>query len=347
MSLKMLIAMGLGTLTAAATRAAPWCSVPLPVDPARLSSVVFHLSPELDSTPQPLDHLHVQGSLPNDHGLHDASVQAERELPLMRDAALAGRAGAGDAYYQLAQRYLLAWAGAYRPDINPIDETVFDALIDTYAIVKSRLDPDQRRQVEAWLRDWANGYLSDMKHQQAAGTGNTNTINNWQSHRVKLVTMIAAAVEDDALFADARTQFFRQLDNNILPSGEVFDFGQRDALHYVIYDLEPLVQAALAARSRGEEWFTRKSANGASVESAVMWLEPYADGTKTHQEFVHSSVPFDAERAAAGMKTFHGQFDPKHAATLYWLASEFNPRFRPLAEKLQAWPPSFIALCGQ
>jgi hypothetical protein len=309
--------------------------------------VVFHLKPDLDSTPQPLDHVHVAGLLPGDHGLHDASVKAERDLPLMRDAALAGRAGAGDAYYELAQRYLLAWAGTYHPDIHPIDETVFDALIDTYAIVKSRLNPAQRSQVDVWLRNWANAYLTDMKRQQALGALKPNDINNWQSHRIKLITMIAVALEDSALFADARAQFIRQLDNNILPSGEVFDFGQRDALHYVVYDLEPLVQAALAARGRGEDWFTRKSANGASVESAIMWLEPYADGTKTHEEFVHSSVAFDAERAAAGNKTFFGQFDPKHAATLFWLASEFNPRFRPLAEKLQPSPPSFVSLCGQ
>jgi len=346
MTMKRLVTMALG-LTASAARAAPWCSVPLPVDAARLSAMVSRLEPALDSTPQPLNHVHVEGSLPNDHGLHDASVQAERQLPLMRDAALAGRAGAGDAYYELAQRYLLAWAGTYRPDINPIDETVFDALVDTYAIVKSRLTADQRSRVETWLRDWANGYLTDMKRQQASGARKTNYINNWQSHRVKLVTMIAAALEDDALFADARAQFFRQLDDNILPSGEVFDFGQRDALHYVVYDLEPLVQAALAARSRGENWFTRKAATGASLESAVMWLVPYADGTKTHEEFVHSSVPFDAERAAAGMKAFSGQFDPKHAATLFWLASEFNPSLRPLAERLEVRPPSFIPLCGQ
>ncbi|WP_042063084.1 alginate lyase family protein, partial [Acidomonas methanolica] len=72
---------------------------------------------------------------------------------------------------------------------------------------------------------------------------------------VKLVTMMAVALDDTLLFDAARTLFRAQIAANIAPDGETLDFRERDALHYVVYDLQPMVQAALAARTRGEDWY--------------------------------------------------------------------------------------------
>jgi hypothetical protein len=127
----------------------------------------------------------------------------------------------------------------------------------------------------------------------------------------------------------------------------VFDFEDRDALYYVIYDLEPLMQAALAARARGENWFDAKAESGASLAAALEWLRPYVVGEKQHEEFAHSHVAFDSQRAAAGEKGFSGPFDPKSAARLYWIAAEFAPQYGALAEHLNPRAPAFVVLCGE
>jgi hypothetical protein len=320
--------------------------VPRDVAATSRDLLVKRLEPLLNRQPQPMDRLYLAGYLPH-QGRHDESAAAVHELEDMRGAALAWRAGAGPAYFTMAKRYLLAWAATYRPTLQPIDETNFDTLIDAYAILKPELGADDRARVGDWLRGWGQDYIDAMEGAQRRGNHTGGWVNNWQSHRIKIVTMIAAATEDDNLFAAARTFFKTHVLENIEPDGEVTDFVERDALHYVVYDLEPLLQAALAARSRGENWYDSGMVEDRSLKQAVAWLVPYVTGAKTHEEFVKSTVAFDHERAAAGLKEYAGQYDPRHAAKLYWLAAEFEPSYRALAERLHAPAPDFIALCGQ
>jgi hypothetical protein len=330
----------------AALSAAPapvaWCSVAPP--PGALAPLLRRLEPHLAEAPQPLAHLHTEHTLASDPR-RIASVEAERQLALMRSAALAWRAGAPSAYFDRAQTWMLGWMSVYQPDLNPIDETNLDALIDTYAMIKDRMVPSARDVAGEYLRRWARAYVADIDAHSAHPGG--TWINNWQSHRIKLITIIAAATDDSALFAQARRLFWIQMRENVGRDGAVLDFTQRDALHYVIYDLEPLVQAALAARAMGEDWFDASAANGASLAQAVAWMRPYAAGEKRHQEFVHSTVAFDAERAAAGEKGYSGAFDPKTAGRLMWLAASFDPQYAVLAGRLSPEPPDFVALCGQ
>jgi hypothetical protein len=84
----------------------------------------------------------------------------------------------------------------------------------------------------------------------------------------------------------------------------VYDYYYRDALHYVVYDLEPLSVACLAAENHGQDWYHEDAP--ASVAKAVDWLVPFATGRETHIEFVHSKVGFDQARAHAGL----GEYGP-------------------------------------
>jgi hypothetical protein len=323
-----------------------WCHVTRSEASAASGLLTHRVAPLLNSQPQPQTRLYFARYLPH-QGKHDESVQGVRQLEVMRDAALAWRAGAGDAYYDLARRYLLAWAATYQPTLQPIDETHFDTLIDTFAILATQLSSEDRQRIGGWLRNWANGYVEDMQSASDRGNHSGGWSNNWQSHRIKLVTMIAAALADESLFASARALFVRQLLQNIDADGQVIDFTQRDAIHYVVYDLEPLLQAALAARSRGEDWYDERLVKGRSLKRAVAWLLPYVTGEKTHEEFVHSTVPFDHERAEAGLKEYSGPYDPIHAAALFWMAAEFEPSYRDVAEGLHSPEPPFVTLCGQ
>jgi hypothetical protein len=321
---------------------ADWCPVPIDQAQAWLKEHPLPLPPK-GALPHPMAHVHTEGTLPH-MGIREQSLEAERDWPAMLHAALAWRAGVNEKSFATARLFLLGWVDTYTPDLNPIDETNLDALIDTYAVIADRLNGDERQRAAMWLRKWGWDYVGSIERAPRDGGIWTN---NWQSHRVKLVTMIAAATDDNALFSAARRLFRRQVAVNLLPDGQVMDFAQRDALHYVVYDLEPLLRAALAAKAyAGEDWYRWEAPNHASVAKSVAWLTPYATGAKTHEEFVHSQVAFDAERAAAGVKGFAGAFDVHDAAITYWSASRFDPALRAVAGKLDPVAPPFVALCG-
>ena len=175
--------------------------------------------------------------------------------------------------------------------------------------------------------------------------------NNWSSHRVKLAVLGAYESGDSSLIARAARAYTRQVQRNIHPDGSVMDFTMRDALHYVVYDLEPLSTAALAARAHGQDWFHTAVTGSPSVERAIDWLVPYATGEKTHQEFVHSTVKFDAARDQAGEVGYSGQWDPKTSVNLLSLATALDPKYAPTLDKVEAGTgsrtPAWIALTMQ
>jgi len=127
-----------------------------------------------------------------------------------------------------------------------------------------------------------------------------------------------------------RAAFDSHLGRHIVTAeGEVIDFGERDALHYVVYSLLPLAELCLAARAHGEDWLWRPNALGASVATAIDWLVPYAEGRRSHQEFVRSKIRFDAERARAGIAHFGGVWDRTRALELFALATALDRRWEP------------------
>lgn len=292
-------------------------------------------------SPSAMQHVHTEGLLPG-QGIHDQSIQAEKDLKLMQVSAVAWKNGMGEEWLGTAKKYLFAWVGTYQPNFNPIDETAFDQMIQTYSIVKPKLSEEERRNINKYFYDWASEYISQMNNAPNKSTWT----NNWQSHRVKLITLMAVATRNDHLFAESRRLFQEQINVNIDSDGETLDFKQRDAIHYVVYDLQPLVQAALAAQKMGEDWYHWTAPDGASLAKAVSWLTPYVNGEQTHNEFVNSRVKFDAVRKQDGIKGFNGLFRPEMAKELYWGASAFESTLMPLAQKLSPTPPLFMDWCN-
>ncbi|TSD77378.1 alginate lyase family protein [Pseudomonas sp. KBS0710] len=295
----------------------------------------------LVDAPAPLPHVHTEGTLPN-QGIREQSLVAEKDWPLMRQAALAWRISGDPRYLRQVDDYLAAWADVYQPDFNPIDETNLDMLITAYALTADHLRLETRAASRRLISSLGNGYLAHIEqfHGQKKGT----QTNNWQSHRVKLVALAAAALNDQAMLEQAHQLFKQQVADNILPDGSVTDFQDRDALHYVVYDLEPLVQAALAAKPYGGDWLSLK-ANGASLSAALDWLVPYATGQRSHQEFLHTHVQFDKDRAKVGEAGYSGTWDAKISATLFWLAAQLDKRYLPVATQLAARPADWISAC--
>ena len=152
---------------------------------------------------------------------------------------------------------------------------------------------------------------------------------------MKIAVLAAFATGEAELIARARDAFDLQVARNIAADGEVLDFGERDALHYVVYTLQPLATACAAAAAHGESWIDRAPAPDAgSVRRGLAWLLPYVEGAKTHDEFVNSKVRFDAERAAAGVAGFMGVWQSDRALDLMALAAHLDPLYRPAYERL-------------
>ncbi len=292
----------------------------------------------LEREPDPLPRVHTEHTLPSDPE-RIRSLAAERDFVALRDLGLAFRITGEERYATAAQRYLHAWLAVYHPDFNPIDETRFDDFIAGYDLVRDRLGEADRVAMRALLRDFATGYLDPSK---GPNKGDVR-VNNWNSHRVKLIALSAFGLGDPQLVRRAQDAFVRQLDVNVRADGSVLDFPERDALHYVVYDLEPLAYAALAAKEHGLDWYALRNSARVGLPEALAWLRPYADGVKTHEEYAHSRVAFDAERRAAGERGFSGPFDPAQARELYALATALDPTWRATSERLGA-PDPWLAL---
>jgi len=314
-----------------------WCAAsPASANQPAGVKVLAWASQNLTAVPHAMPRLHTEGMLPH-QGISDESVAAKRDFPLMRNAALAWRLTGDRRYAEQVDTFLFAWTTTYTPSFNPIDETDFDGLIDAYVLTRDALSPQTRDATKRFLRTLAEGYIARSETIRDSG--------NWQSHRVKLMAMSAAALEDRELLSKVHRLFLQQIGNNVQPDGSVWDFWDRDALHYVLYDLEPLVKAAIAAQPFEKGWLYEKAGSGVTLASAIDWLIPYANGERTHQEFVHSHAAFDKKRADAGVPGYSGEWDRKKARWLFWSATWLDGRYRPVAEGLGP-APEWFTLCA-
>ena len=130
--------------------------------------------------------------------------------------------------------------------------------------------------------------------------------------------------------------YIDQIDHNLHADGSSYDFYERDALHYHMYDIEPLLTLAIAARNSGVDLYGYQSREGASLAKAVAFLLPFAQGTKTHAEFVNSKVGFDKKRADAGQKEYEAgaSFEPRSASNVLSLTQQFQPNLLETIQKL-------------
>jgi hypothetical protein len=297
------------------------------------SAIIARARAALSRPPGAIPQLHTEGTLPG-KGIREISIVAKRDQPIMLDLAIAWRLTGDRAFLDQAGRYLDAWARIYRMSFNPIDETGFDSLIMASDLTEADLPGDIRHRVDGFWRAMATGYLDAMDAHPTHG------VTNWQSHRVKLATMAAFHTGDRALIDRARAAFRAQIAANLHADGSTFDYEERDALHYVTYDLEPLLMAALAARAHGEDWYHWSAPGGGSLPRSLAWLAAFARGTRTHVEFAQSKIQFDRDRAGAGQAEYAPHvWTPDNALLTFQLASRFDPSFAELARTLSAANP--------
>lgn len=305
----------------------------VPADVAALTVEAARLTLGREARPIPL--VRTAGLLPGE-GLRTVSIWAQDDWREIRMQALAYRLTGEAAHAERAVANLNAWMASYSPSFNPIDETQLPSLLFGFDLIQDLLPEAMIKRVRAFSSALATGYLADKV---LAGDRNTES-NNWHSHRIKIATAGAFASGDPVLAARARTVFMRHVLRNIRPDGSTLDFEERDAMHYVVYTLEPMLMAASMAAAHGQDWYGAPETQG-RLALALDWLKPYALGERTHEEFVRSTVPFDRKRALAGVKDFSGPFDRYKAVNVYWIAARLDARFQKVNDALSP-PPLWL-----
>jgi hypothetical protein len=237
------------------------------------------------------------------------------------------------AYADKAVAYIAGWLPGYQSSANPVDEAELIQFLFGLDLVRDRLPRDVAERIPAFGTQLAQAYLTPARR-----VGDDSTLlNNWQSHRVKLATA-GAYLSGDARWIDAaRAAFVAHVRQNVHHDGSTYDFAQRDAMHYVVYDLEPLLMAASMAAAHGDDWYGATEIRG-RLASALEWLAPYARGERQHEEFVRSTVKFDARRAAAHVPGYAGLWQRNEAADLYRIGTGLDPQFRAVSVGLDATP---------
>ena len=288
----------------------------------------------LNLVARPIERFELAGTL-NGHPGHVRSDRAKQNFPGIFALAVAGyqardplrahsRATAGSA--------LLSWAGVYRPTGNPIDEWFFVPLLQAVDLVAWSLAPGD----QAALRDWARAFaVSGDRFYDRKAAGNSARANNWMARRL-LIRAVACTVAGDAAGRAEIPDMLRDfVARNFVagPTGQrdgrTFDFLQRDALHYHVAAVQPLVEVTLYAPD-----LVDRTAR-AAILSGLEFLRPFFLGNAEHLEFARTSVSFDRERRDDGNPVFrNAPWQPARARVLLRLARTAFPQIRGWTEDI-------------
>jgi hypothetical protein len=281
----------------------------------------------LERSPDPLPVVHTEGTLPTLPAYKRAAL-ARRDWRSMSVLANAYAMSREKRYLDGYAHYLTAWLDVYRISGNPIDETALGEWLLAYRSAGGTLALQLVERMRRFACELAIRYTESQPASRKTST------NNWQSHRVKLAVMGAYVCGTPELTTAAEAAFANQVENNLLPSGESVDFAERDAIRYVVYSVEPLLEAARFADRQGRALFATTGSQGQSISRTLDWLAPYGQGEKTHEEFLRSRVLFDAQRAAAGVAGFSGSLSPQKAHLTFWLAAQMDRKWVEFSRKL-------------
>jgi hypothetical protein len=287
---------------------------------AMFASIKQQADRVLNDQPNPIERIQTEGKLSSD----PAKIRTGQSLADMHKLELLAYAYAitgEEKYAAKARQFVLAWAKVNHSAGDPIDDTNLEPLLVAYDLMRTTFSRTECQTVDTYLRGVATAELATAKSKAE------NHHNNWHSHRIKMLALIAFVLRDKSAIEQAVALYKDQIDHNLHADGSSYDFHERDALHYHIYDIVPLLTVAIAARNSGIDLYAYQSPQEASLAKAVSFLVPYAQGTKPHPEFVNSKVAFDRKRAESGEKEYEAgsPFQPRSALAALEKAELFDP----------------------
>jgi Alginate lyase len=290
----------------------------------------------LSLNPNPAEQIRTAGQLQGS-GAKKRTQDCLQDMPRMWNLALAFTLTDREAYLEKTMTFLKAWTQTCSPLENPIDATNLEPLLESYDLIRSHMNPADRKDADDWVRSLAQTLLAGDN--PSKGTHR----NNWEAHRLKIISMAAFLLADKGLEDQTLASLKTFLEGNLNQDGTTLDFQERDSLHYQAYDLEPLIRTAMIyLRAGAPDLYHWKTSRGASIAQCLDFLVPFAEGKKTHAEFVHSTVRFDTQRAHNHESAYEigADFVPRRALACLALAEFFRPDLLPLVDTLADKPGS-------
>jgi hypothetical protein len=285
-----------------------------------------------DARPRPLEVIVYEGRLNTD----PARIATVRHL---HDFDHAGaffevwQAVGDEALADRLRAYVSAWAGAYRPTGNDVNEYKLLPLLVAYVSLRPSFEEAERERIDAWMRALAEPHrVAARDHKQAHG--------NRYAKRLGIVATIGLALDEPA-YLDEAVEALRVLVNRaLLADGTSLDFRSRDTLTYHTTTIRPLLDVARLARGRGEDLYVWEAPGGGSIKRSTDFILPYARGEKVHAEWVNTTVELDRRRAAAGIEHYQPgrPYEPRKARPLFEEAELFDPSLTPLVAELAGRP---------
>ncbi len=255
--------------------------------------LVKQANSNLNDQPHPIDTIRTEGLLKG-NPQKVKTQEALADMSKMYTLALQYRITGDEKYLTKCISFLVPWASVNHPNGNPIDDTNLDKAVETYDLIKDDLPAKDKILIQKWLKETALAEIGSKRMKP----GRATAINNWNAHRLKVVGEIGYALHDQQLIDWTIENLKSHIYINLYPDGTSLDFKERDAMHYHIYDLEPLLKLAIMIdRAKGQNFYIYESAKGSSIKKSVNWLMPYITGQKQHEEYVNTTVKFDRDRA--------------------------------------------------
>lgn len=227
-----------------------------------------------------------------------ASRRAFQDADNAANLALGFRTLGERAYLDKAVAILLAWAKVNKPTGHPIDKTRLDKMIYAYDLVRCEMSEQDRADVLGWFARMRDAKLA-WKY------GEKSQFNNYRTHQIKMLLLLARALDDRSTYDKALAEAEAHLKNNIdAATGETLDHKQRNSLHYQAYTLDSWLEIALITGQFREQVF-----------KAYEFLRERIAKGDIHYEFATSTAAIDDKRAKAGFEYAKkgGTFDTQKA----------------------------------
>ena len=302
----------------------------------------------LELQPKPLGVIYYEG-LVNTDPKRIASVACLRD---MEDVSILFQywQATGDAAIATAlKRFILAWSATYRPTGNDVNENKLYPLFLAYLALRPEFQSEERKGVDAWIESLAGLH--------AAAVEESRHLNNRYTKRLRLLAVFANILNRPEGHARAMAGLKRFIQESLRADGSSLDLELRDSLTYHNSALQPAIDLAVAAGPDGPGLYAWTAPSGGSLKKSVDFVVPYANATKTREEWRKSKADLDRRRAAAGLEEYRAGrlFDPKDALGLIEAASYFDPGLVPLVLRLQgsgaarfgSWPLLVNAACRE
>ena len=281
--------------------------------------------------------LHLAGTLNSDPERVE-SEKAKATFPQIFDLAICARLATSplkDQCLVKVRSAIMTWVSVYQVSGNPIDEASFSPVFLGIDLVLPLLSNDDRGLILDWIKQFATE--GDRFFAKMNPNTDTRLKNNWMAWRLFIRGTVAKITGDPALTSNTQAMIHDFVYNNILRDqsgnlldGKTYDFVQRDALHYHLYDLEPLVRLRLSAPELID------ATSYESIEKSLLFIKPFYTGDQQHIEFVHTTVQFDITRAQAGQTDYMNlPWNPTQARV-------FLREARPAFPSIQPWTDNVV-----